>query len=158
MAWGNIVNPSTTLLRHIMNYELDLQKNHLSGLKSGWQQRIAALYGVTDQFTLGGDLLGIGQDSNSVGLTWRLAWRAGSPPEWFSREGLGATYAWTSAPVDIKFAEAFGATGCMINSPDEMGPVLRKAFEAPGLVLIGMRVDYRDNHMLFENIHEHLLN
>jgi hypothetical protein len=38
MAWGNIVNPSTTLLRHIMNYELDLQKNHLSGLKSGWQQ------------------------------------------------------------------------------------------------------------------------
>jgi len=61
-------------------------------------------------------------------------------------------------PIDIKFAEAFGATGCMINSPDEMGPVLRKAFEAPGLVLIGMRVDYRDNHMLFENIHEHLLN
>ena len=62
-------------------------------------------------------------------------------------------------PVDIvKYAEAFGATGCMINSTDEIGPVLRKAFEAPGPVLIGIRVDYRDNHMLFENIHEHLLN
>jgi len=62
-------------------------------------------------------------------------------------------------PVDlVKYAEAFGARGCMINSPDEIAPVLRKAFEAPGPVLIGIRVDYRDNHMLFENVHEHLLN
>jgi acetolactate synthase I/II/III large subunit len=62
-------------------------------------------------------------------------------------------------PVDVvKYAEAFGASGWMINSPEEIGPVLRKAFEAPGPVLIGVRVDYRDNHMLFENVHEHLLN
>jgi acetolactate synthase I/II/III large subunit len=62
-------------------------------------------------------------------------------------------------PVDIvKYAEAFGATGCMINSVDEISPVLRKAFEAPGPVLIGIRVDYRDNHMLFENVNEHLIN
>ena len=27
----------------------------------------------------------------------------------------------------------------------------------PGPVLIGIRADYRDNHMLFENVHEHLL-
>jgi acetolactate synthase-1/2/3 large subunit len=46
----------------------------------------------------------------------------------------------------------------MINFPEEIGPVLRKAFVAPGPVLIGIRVDYRDNHVLLENVHEHLLN
>jgi acetolactate synthase I/II/III large subunit len=62
-------------------------------------------------------------------------------------------------PVDlVKYAEAFGARGWMINSPDEIAPVLGKAFEASGPALIGIRVDYRDNHMLFENVHEHLLN
>jgi acetolactate synthase-1/2/3 large subunit len=62
-------------------------------------------------------------------------------------------------PVDVvKYAEAFGATGYMINSPDEIGPVLHKAFEAPGPVLIGIHVDYRDNHLLFKEVHEHLLN
>lgn len=45
----------------------------------------------------------------------------------------------------------------MINSPDEIGPVLRKALEVPGPVLIGIRVDYRDNHILFDHIHENLL-
>lgn len=58
----------------------------------------------------------------------------------------------------VKYAEAFGASGWMINSAEEIGPVMRKAFEVPGPVLIGIRVDYRDNHKLFENVHEHLLN
>lgn len=62
-------------------------------------------------------------------------------------------------PVDVvKYAEAFGAIGFMIHAPDQIQPVLRKAFETPGPVLIGIRVDYRDNHKLFENVHEHLLN
>ena len=61
-------------------------------------------------------------------------------------------------PVDlVKYAEAFGASGYMINSPDEIGPVLRKAFEVPGPVLIGVHVNYHDNHMLFEKVHEHVL-
>jgi acetolactate synthase I/II/III large subunit len=61
-------------------------------------------------------------------------------------------------PVDVvKYAEAFGANGYMINSPDEIGNVLRIAFEAPGPVLIGIRVDYGDNHLLFEKVHDHLL-
>jgi acetolactate synthase-1/2/3 large subunit len=61
-------------------------------------------------------------------------------------------------PVDVvKYAEAFGATGLWINSADQIGPQLRKAFELPGPVLIGVHVDYRDNHMLFEKVHEHLL-
>jgi acetolactate synthase-1/2/3 large subunit len=62
-------------------------------------------------------------------------------------------------PVDVvKFAEAFGATGLMVDSPDQIGPTLRKAFEIAGPVLVGVRVDYRDNHLLFEKVHEHLLN
>jgi acetolactate synthase I/II/III large subunit len=51
-----------------------------------------------------------------------------------------------------------GATGFMIDSPDQIGPQLRKAFETAGPVLLGIRVDYRDNHLLFEKVHEHLLN
>ena len=62
-------------------------------------------------------------------------------------------------PIDIvKYAEAFGAVGFMVESPGQIGIILKKAFEIPGPVLIGMRVDYRDNHKLFEKVHEHLLN
>jgi len=61
-------------------------------------------------------------------------------------------------PVDVvKYAEAFGAKGLFINSPNEIGQQLRKAFETPGPVLIGINVDYRDNHLLFEKVHKHLL-
>src|SRR3984885_1958222 len=62
-------------------------------------------------------------------------------------------------PVDVvKYAEAFGAAGLMIDAPDQIGPTLKKAFEVSGPVLIGIRVDYRDNHKLFEKVHEYLLN
>jgi len=61
-------------------------------------------------------------------------------------------------PVDVvKYAEAFGAVGFMIEAPYQIGQTLRKAFEIPGPVLIGLQVDYRDNHKLFENVHENLL-
>ncbi len=62
-------------------------------------------------------------------------------------------------PVDVvKYAEAFGAKGLMITSPDQIALTLRQAFEIPGPVLIGIHVDYRDNHKLFEQVHEQLLN
>jgi acetolactate synthase-1/2/3 large subunit len=62
-------------------------------------------------------------------------------------------------PVDVvKYAEAFGAVGFMIKAPHQIGQTLKKAFEIPGPVLIGLRVDYRDNHKLFEDVHERLLN
>jgi len=62
-------------------------------------------------------------------------------------------------PVDvIRYAEAFGAIGLFIQAPDQIGQTLKRAFEIPGPVLVGIRVDYRDNHKLFENIGEHLLN
>ncbi len=58
-------------------------------------------------------------------------------------------------PVDpVKYAEAFGAHGFMIRSPDQIAPVLKQAFDTPGPVLIGVHVDYRDNHKLFEQVNE----
>ena len=61
-------------------------------------------------------------------------------------------------PVDVvKYAEAFGATGLMISAPEQIAPQLHRAFETPGPVLIGINVDYRDNHKLFEKVHKHIL-
>jgi hypothetical protein len=42
----------------------------------------------------------------------------------------------------------------MIRTPDEIAPVLKRAFEIEGPVLIGVHVDYRDNHVLFESAFE----
>ncbi len=59
-------------------------------------------------------------------------------------------------PVDVvKYAEAFGATGLMIRSPEEITPVLKRALDYhQGPVLIGVHVDYRDNHKLFEMVND----
>jgi acetolactate synthase-1/2/3 large subunit len=58
-------------------------------------------------------------------------------------------------PVDVvKYAEAFGAKGMMIRSPDEITPVLKGALDyRDGPVVIGVHVDYSDNHKLFEMVH-----
>jgi acetolactate synthase-1/2/3 large subunit len=57
-------------------------------------------------------------------------------------------------PVDVvKFAEAFGAQGFMIESPDQIAPVMRRALQMRGPVLVGVPVDYRDNHKLMEMVH-----
>ena len=58
-------------------------------------------------------------------------------------------------PVDyVKYAEAFGATAFQIQSADQIAPTLKKAFDTPGPVLVGVHVDYRDNARLFEDVHE----
>jgi acetolactate synthase-1/2/3 large subunit len=58
-------------------------------------------------------------------------------------------------PVDpVKYAEAFGAKGLMIQSPDQIPSVLKQAFDTPGPVLVGVHVDYRDNRKLFEQVDE----
>jgi acetolactate synthase-1/2/3 large subunit len=58
-------------------------------------------------------------------------------------------------PVDpVKYAEAFGARGLMIQSPDQITSVLKRAFDTPGPVLVGVHVDYRDNPTLFEQVNE----
>jgi acetolactate synthase-1/2/3 large subunit len=56
-------------------------------------------------------------------------------------------------PVDyIQYAEAFGATGLMIKSPDDVAPVMKKAFDTPGPVIVGVHVDCSDNQLLFEMV------
>ena len=58
-------------------------------------------------------------------------------------------------PVDpVKYAEAFGAKGLMIQSPDQIPSVLKEAFDTPGPVLVGVQVDDRDNRKLFEEVDE----
>ena len=58
-------------------------------------------------------------------------------------------------PVDVvKYAEAFGAKGMMIRAPEEITAVLKRALDyGNGPVLIGLHVDYSDNHKLFEMVH-----
>jgi acetolactate synthase I/II/III large subunit len=57
-------------------------------------------------------------------------------------------------PVDVaRLAEAFGATGLRIETPDQIAPTLKKALAIEGPVVIGIPVDYRDNHELMEIVH-----
>ncbi len=54
-------------------------------------------------------------------------------------------------PVDVvRFAEAFGAKGLRIETPDQISSTIKKALEMQGPVIIGIPVDYRDNHRLME--------
>jgi acetolactate synthase I/II/III large subunit len=56
-------------------------------------------------------------------------------------------------PIDyVKYAEAYGAHGMMIKTPDEIAPVMKKAFDMAGPVIVGVHVDYTDNHKLFEMV------
>lgn len=58
-------------------------------------------------------------------------------------------------PVDlVKYAEAFGAAGKMIRTPDEIAPVIKEALNHAGPIIVGVHVDYRDNHKLFEMVRE----
>jgi acetolactate synthase I/II/III large subunit len=62
-------------------------------------------------------------------------------------------------PVDIVgFAEAFGAKGLRIERPEEISSTLKKALAMEGPVLVGVPVDYRDNHRLMEIVHPEALN
>ena len=61
-------------------------------------------------------------------------------------------------PVDVvRFAEAFGAKGLRIEHPDAIAPTLKKALSMQGPVLVGVPVDYRDNHRLMEIVHPEAL-
>ncbi|HWO36371.1 MAG TPA: acetolactate synthase AlsS [Candidatus Acidoferrum sp.] len=65
----------------------------------------------------------------------------------------------TLGPVDVaRFAEAFGAKGLRIEGPDEISSTIKKALEMQGPVIVGVPVDYRDNHKLMEIVHPEVLN
>jgi thiamine pyrophosphate-dependent acetolactate synthase large subunit-like protein len=69
--------------------------------------------------------------------------------------GYGRPSCTTLGPIDpVKYAESFGAHGFMIQSPDQIPKVLKQAFDTHGPVLMGVHVDYRDNHKLFEQVNE----
>jgi acetolactate synthase-1/2/3 large subunit len=62
-------------------------------------------------------------------------------------------------PVDVvQFAEAFGATGLRIETPDQISSTIKKALTMQGPVIVGVPVDYRDNHQFMEIIHPSALN
>jgi acetolactate synthase-1/2/3 large subunit len=57
-------------------------------------------------------------------------------------------------PVDIvKFAESMGAKGLLIDSPDEIEVMLKKAMALDGPVIVGVPVGYRDNAGLMAALH-----
>src|SRR5262245_31039472 len=58
----------------------------------------------------------------------------------------------------IRFAEAFGAKGMKIETPDQVAPTLKRALAMQGPVVVGIPVDYRDNHRLMEMVHPNVLN
>ncbi len=59
-------------------------------------------------------------------------------------------------PVDlVQYAEAFGAAGRMIRTPDDIVPVLKGALNHTGPIIVGVHVDYSDNHKLFEMVKGH---
>ena len=65
----------------------------------------------------------------------------------------------TLGPVDVvRFAEAFGAKGLKIDRPEEISSTLKKALTIQGPVIVGVPVDYRDNHRLMEDVHPDALN
>ena len=60
----------------------------------------------------------------------------------------------TLGPVDVvRFAEAFGAKGLRIEQPDQISSTIKKALEMQGPAIVGIPVDYRDNHRLMEIVH-----
>ena len=70
------------------------------------------------------------------------------------RMKYGRTSGCDFGPVDtVKYAEAFGAKGFAIKSPDEFAPTLRKAMGMAGPVLIDIPVDYSHNLELGEQMH-----
>jgi acetolactate synthase-1/2/3 large subunit len=62
-------------------------------------------------------------------------------------------------PVDVvRFAEAFGAKGLRIKTPDQILSTLKRALTMQGPVIVGVSVDYRDNHQFMEILHPSTLN
>lgn len=62
-------------------------------------------------------------------------------------------------PVDVvRFAEAFGAKGIRIETPDQISPTIKRALAMQGPIIVGVPVDYRDNHQLMEIVHPGALN
>src|SRR5271165_2653033 len=85
-----------------------------------------------------------------------MIWRDGTYNMVAFQEQLkyGRTSGVDFGPVDtVKYAEAFGATGFAVRAPDEFAPILRKAMDQAGPVLIDIPVDYSHNADLGRQLH-----
>jgi acetolactate synthase I/II/III large subunit len=72
---------------------------------------------------------------------------------------FGRTSGVDFGPVDVvRFAEAFGAKGLKIATSDQISSTIKKALTIQGPVIVGVPVDYRDNHQFMEILHPSALN
>jgi acetolactate synthase I/II/III large subunit len=107
----------------------------------------------------GGFLFSAGELETAVRLNCHfvhLIWREGhyDMVAFQERMKYGRTSGCDFGPVDtVKYAEAFGAKGFAIKSPDEFAPTLRKAMDMPGPVLIDIPVDYSHKLELGKQMH-----
>lgn len=62
-------------------------------------------------------------------------------------------------PVDfVKYAESFGATGMRVERTEDLEPMLAKAFDTKGPVILHIPVDYSDNIQLASKLVDDVLN
>ncbi|ARU93724.1 acetolactate synthase large subunit [Tatumella citrea] len=57
-------------------------------------------------------------------------------------------------PDFVKYAESFGATGCLINHAEQLLPALNQALDGNGVTVIACPVDYRENMALVNKLGE----
>lgn len=55
-------------------------------------------------------------------------------------------------PDLVKYAESLGCAGMRVNQPDELLPVLRKALDTPGMIVVDIPTDYSKNMEIGEHL------
>jgi len=55
-------------------------------------------------------------------------------------------------PDFVKYAESLGCLGLRVTSPDKLLPVMRKALDTPGVVIVDIPVDYSKNVEIGEHV------
>ncbi|MCU1234229.1 MAG: acetolactate synthase, catabolic [Candidatus Solibacter sp.] len=78
--------------------------------------------------------------------------RIGKNNHWRVLDGrvLDRWYRYCDRADPVKYTEALGATGLRIDHAEPIATTLREAFDTPGLVLIGVHADCRENRKTFE--------
>jgi acetolactate synthase-1/2/3 large subunit len=86
-----------------------------------------------------------------------LVWRDGSYDMVKIQQQLkyGRSFGVEFGSIDIvKFAESFGATGLRVSSPNDISPVLSRALDMNGPVIVDIPIDYSNNQSLCAAVHE----
>ena len=86
-----------------------------------------------------------------------VVWRDGSYDMVKIQQQLkyGRSFGVEFGSIDIvKFAESFGATGLRVNSPNDISPVLSRALDMNGPVIVDIPIDYSNNQSLCAAVHE----